>query len=97
MTLYGHLKILRLLMLRPPEFGNPYLTVRHTPYQVIAGTAEVADRSPCGGVIKSGELLWTKQRIPVTNDLRAVLAFADDIGTIAIDPHVLRLADAPFS
>ncbi|MGI4829415.1 MAG: hypothetical protein ACRYFU_14655 [Janthinobacterium lividum] len=84
-------------MLRPPEFGNPYLTVRHTPYQVIAGPSEIADRSSCGGVIKSGELLWTKQRIPVTRSPRAVLAFVDEIGTIAIDPRVLQLADAPFS
>lgn len=84
-------------MLRPPDFLHPYLTTRHTPYQIVTALPEIAECSASGGVMKSGKILWTQQKLAPSGKSALVLAFSEEIGTITVDPRVLRLADAPFN
>ena len=79
-------------MARPETFHQRYVTFHPAPYLCGDGSSEPAALH--GGVLRRGEIVWTKDSIDPHGRLRSTSAFVDGVGIITLDPRRLVRADA---
>ncbi len=79
-------------MSRPETFQERYVTLHTAPYICGDGSSEPAALS--GGVLKRGEIVWTKTNLEPNRQLRSTPAFVDGVGIITLDAKRLVRADA---
>ena len=78
-------------MLKPDVFQQPYVVFRNVPYQ--GGDGAAADDVSSGGVLASGQTVWTQEPYNMQNRPQTATAFVEEIGIISINPRWLVRAD----
>ena len=74
-------------MLKPQLFQQANVTVRNLPYTVLEGSFR--DSIDTGGVLGSGQLVWTEDSVSIRPRLHIAVCFVDGIGMVHVDPRWL--------
>ena len=78
-------------MQRPDSFQLPYVVMRNLPYRSIQDSFEAEQRD--GGVLRTGETVWTVEDYRLGRCPRSATAFVDGVGVVALDPRWLAQAN----
>lgn len=74
-------------MLKPQVFQQANVAFRNMPYTVLEGS--LSDSIDSGGVLGSGQLVWTEDCLPAIARPHSARAFVDGIGMVMVDPRWL--------
>lgn len=74
-------------MLKPQVFQQANVAVRNLPYTVLEES--LRDSIDTGGVLGSGQLVWTESLLPARPRPHSAIGFVDGIGMIRVDPRWL--------
>lgn len=76
-----------MIMLRPQVFQQANVAVRNLPYTVLEES--LRDSIDTGGVLGSGQLVWTEMSFTASPRPHSAIGFVDGIGMILVDPRWL--------
>lgn len=79
-------------MLRPETFQQAFVALQHIPYLCKDGSATEDPLS--GGVLGRGQVVWTQKTPETKARPLSVVAFADGVGVVSLNPRWLVPADA---
>ncbi len=74
-------------MLKPQIFQQANVAIRNLPYTVLQES--LRDSIDSGGVLGSGQLVWTESSFTVRPRPCSAIAFVDGIGMVCVDPRWL--------
>ena len=74
-------------MLKPQVFQQANVALRNLPYTVLEGSFR--DPIDTGGVLGSGQLVWTESSFPAQPRPHIARAYVDGIGMVMVDPRWL--------
>ena len=74
-------------MLKPQVFQQANVAVRNLPYTVLEES--LRDSVDTGGVLGSGQLVWTEDSFAVRPRPHSARAYVDGIGMVMVDPRWL--------
>jgi hypothetical protein len=73
--------------MKPQEYRNTCVITEQTPYQIADGSSKGIQ--PGHGVLNPGRVVWLEKDLDEKLSEPSVSAYAEGIGVIAIDPHLL--------
>jgi hypothetical protein len=73
-------------------FRNAYVTLRNISY--LCEDASIEGGSLSGGVLGTGQTVWTREVYEPYNRPRSTTAFVQGIGIVSLDPRWLVRADS---
>ncbi len=74
-------------MLKPQVFQQANVAFRNIPYTVLEGS--LRDSIDTGGVLGSGQVVWTENSMKALPRPHSARAFVDGIGMVMVDPRWL--------
>ncbi len=74
-------------MLKPQLFQKQHIATRNLPYIVMEDSLREA--IDAGGVLGSGQVVWTETAFPARPRPHTAMAFVDGIGMVRVDPRWL--------
>lgn len=74
-------------MLKPQVFQQAHIAVHNLPYTVLEGS--LRDSTDTGGVLGSGQLVWTESLFASRPRPHSAIAYVDGIGMVRVDPRWL--------
>ncbi len=74
-------------MLKPQVFQQANVAVHNLPYTVLEES--LRDSLGTGGVLGSGQLVWTEASLAVRPRPHSAIGFVDGIGMVCVDPRWL--------
>ena len=74
-------------MHKPQVFQQANIAVRNLPYTVLEDS--LRDSVDTGGVLGSGQLVWTESSLTARPHPHSAIGFVDGIGMIRVDPRWL--------
>jgi hypothetical protein len=78
-------------MIKPESFSEAQILLQNAPYEATLERAP--GRSPCGGVLPRGEVVWTRAPEPQRTGQRLAEVYSDGVGIVRLDPRILVRAD----
>jgi len=72
-------------------FQNAYVTLRNIPY--LCEDASPLEGTLSGGVLATGQMVWTREVYEFENRPQSTIAFVEDIGIVSLDPRWLVRSD----
>ncbi len=79
----------------PQTFRQPHVALRNLPYD--SAEAAFPEAFSLGGVLGSGQVVWTEQAYASRTRPQSTLAFVEGIGMVLVDPYWLTCVSTPKS
>lgn len=77
-------------MLKPQGFQQENVAIRNLPY--IAMEDSLRESLDAGGVLGSGQVVWTEATVAARPRPHSAMAYVDGIGVVRVDPRWLNPA-----